>query len=146
MPILSMYNMTEVDNIIRVERNNGCVQMCDNSKKMYERECKKMDDLLIQYHQLDNIGEKNDFYLKIVTQRLNVVNFYEDMMSTIRIWGNLVFDPSMMQKNKLTIINEELIQKAMSPARLTRHLGVTLMTFDCLIEIEPSTKSARVIQ
>ena len=114
--------MTEVDNIIRVENHNLCVKMCEKSKIRYESECKKMDDLLIQYHQLDNLDEKNNLLGHFFSLQGNINSLYFAMMSEIRQNGDKVYDPSMLKKRRFSLINEELIQKTMSPARLARHL------------------------
>ena len=114
--------MTEVENIMRVENNNFCVRMCEKSKIRYERECKKMDDLLIQYYQLDNLDEKIDLLGAISSQHGHTLIEYDFMMGVIRRDGDKVYDTSMLKKRRFSLINEELIQKAMSPARLTRHL------------------------
>lgn len=102
-----MYNVTEVDKILAVESNNYSVRCVKKSKIRYERECKKKDDLLIQYHLMNNIDEEIDFAIEFMEQ-------------DIRIFGNKVFDGSMITKNTFALINEELIQKAMS--HLIRHL------------------------
>ena len=117
-----MYNMTEVEHIIRVETNNFCVKLCDDSKKTYAIECKKMDDLLIEYHQTDNIERKQHLSGDIMTQKGYVILHYEMMLGHISRNGDMVYDTSMIKKKRFSIINEELIQKAMSPARLARHL------------------------
>jgi hypothetical protein len=114
--------MTEVDEILKVECNNNKVGMLERSKKMYKRECKKMDDLLIQYHKINNIDEKNDFATEFIKQKSEVEFRYEGMQHFIKNYGDVVFDGSMIQKNRFALINEELIQKAMSPARLMKHL------------------------
>ena len=93
-----MYNMKEVDIIMVIENNNFSVIECEESKKTYEIECKKMDDLLIQYHQLVNIYEKNAFYYAhIISQRNSVEMTYFFMMSCIRRNGDKIFDTSMIQ-------------------------------------------------
>ena len=114
--------MTEVDNIIRVENHNLCVKLRDDYKRRYEIGCKKMDDLLIEYHQTDNIDRKQQLMGGIMSQRGNTLLDYEIMMGGIKRDGDKVYDPSMLKKRRFSLINEELIQKAMSPARLTRHL------------------------
>ena len=114
--------MKEVDDILAVEGNNWGVIVCERSKKWYNIECKKMDDLLVKYHQTDDAIEKNSFLGKIRTQKNDTVQAYDSMIQDIKSYGDRVFDPIMMQKYKLNIVNEELIQKAMSPARLMRHL------------------------
>ena len=80
-----MYNMKEVDIILAVENHNNIVKMCENSKKRYNTKCKKMDDLLIQYHQLDNMDEKIDFSSQIILHMKTVVMAYDNMMSDKRI-------------------------------------------------------------
>jgi hypothetical protein len=117
-----MYNMTEVDKIMKVESHNSCVESCERSKKVYKRECKKMDDLLIQYHLMDNIDGKKDFGIEIMKQKSEVEFRYEALQHMIECYGDRVFDGTMIKKQRFSLINEELIQKAMSPARLMRHL------------------------
>jgi hypothetical protein len=117
-----MYNMTEVDKIMAVENNNLCVNARERSKKVYKIECKKMDDLLIQYHQTNNIDDKRILYGDFVKQKNEVEFRYESMQHMIKCYEDKVFDGTMMKKQRFSLINEELIQKAMSPARLTRHL------------------------
>ena len=114
--------MTEVDKILAVENHNSCVEACERSKKIYKRECKKMDDLLIQYHLMDNIDGKKDFGIELIKQKSEVEFRYESMQHMIKCYCDKVFDGTMMKKQLFSLINEELIQKAMSPARLTRHL------------------------
>lgn len=53
-----MYNMKEVDIILAVENNNSSVESVEKSKNIYKIACKKMDDLLVEYHLIDNIDEK----------------------------------------------------------------------------------------
>ena len=117
-----MYNMEEVDIILAVENNNFRLKACEKSKNIYKTECKKMDDLLIQYHQLVNVDEQNDFAIHFMIQKNKVETSYDIMMSSIMRDGDKVFDPSMIKKKKIALINEELIQKAMSPSRLEKHL------------------------
>ena len=117
-----MYNMKEVDIIMAVENHNFMVKACEKSKKWYKTECKKMDDLLIQYHQLVNTDEKSDFAIKFIRQKNEVETSYDIMMSNIMRNGDKLFDPSMIKKNRFALINEELIQKAMRPSRLEKHL------------------------
>ena len=117
-----MYNMKEVDMIMAVENHNYRVKACEKSKKRYKTECKKMDDLVIQYHQLVNTDEKNDFAIKFIIQKNEVETSYDIMMLSIKRDGDKLFDPSMIKKNRFALINEELIQKAMSPSRLEKHL------------------------
>jgi hypothetical protein len=114
--------MTEVDKILAVENHNYRVRMLERSKKKYISECKKMDDLLIQYHLMDNIDEKNDFAIEFIKQKVEVDFRYESMENSIKSDGDKVFDGTMMKKQRFSLINEELIQKAMSPARLMKHL------------------------
>ena len=90
--------MKEVDNILTVENHNYWVKMCETFKKKYKTECKKMDDLLIQYHQLVNIDEKNDFAIKFIIQKDVVEKTYNIMMSSIMRDGDKVFEPSMIKK------------------------------------------------
>ena len=117
-----MYNMKEVDIILAVENNNSLVKSVETSKKIYKIACKKMDDLLVEYHLIDNIDEKNNFAIQFSRQQIEVEITYQKMEQNIRLFGNRVFDASMIKKNRFSLINEELIQKAMSPSRLEKHL------------------------
>ena len=117
-----MYNMKEVDVILAVKNNNGLEKSVEKSKNMYKIACKKMDDLLVEYHLIDNIDEKNTFAIEFMRRQIEVEITCKNMEQNIRIFGNRVFDASMIKKNRFSLINEELIQKAMSPSRLEKHL------------------------
>ena len=117
-----MYNMKEVDVILAVKNNNGLEKSVEKSKNMYKIACKKMDDLLVEYHLIDNIDEKNNFAIEFMRRQIEVEITCKNMEQNIRIFGNRVFDASMIKKNRFSLINEELIQKAMSPSRLEKHL------------------------
>ena len=94
-----MYNMKEVHIILAVENNNFRFKACEKSKKIYKTECKKMDDLLIQYHQLVNVDEQNDYAIQFMTQKNKVETTYDIiMMSSIMRDGDKVFEPSMIKK------------------------------------------------
>ena len=117
-----MYNMKEVDVILAVEINNGLEKSVEKSKNIYKIACKKMDDLLVEYHLIDNIDEKNTFAIEFMRRQIEVEITCKNMEQNIRIFGNRVFDASMIKKNRFSLIIEELIQKAMSPSRLEKHL------------------------
>ena len=92
--------MEEVDNILAVEENNWCVFNCESSKKMYNMECKKMDNLLIKYHQTDDANLKNHFMVFLRIQKKLTVEAYDSMIRDIESYGCKVFDDSMIQKYK----------------------------------------------
>ena len=88
-----MYNMKEVHIILAVENNNFRFKACEKSKKIYKTECKKMDDLLIQYHQLVNVDEQNDYAIQFMTQKNKVETTYDIiMMSSIMRDGDKVLN------------------------------------------------------
>lgn len=84
--------------------------------------CEKLDDIFLKYHKLVDADEKNDFSYRIKIEKRNRFVAYDSMMLQVWISGDVVFDASVIKKSRFVQINEGLIQKAMSPARLMRYL------------------------
>jgi hypothetical protein len=117
-----MYRMTEIDNMLEIVNNNFNVLCREDAKKRYSSLCKKTDDFLLEHSQKKEAIYDIDAFGILTKHKQDIQHSYEYMIFTEKYYGKLKYNFENVKKNKMKIIMEELIMKALHPNRLIRHI------------------------
>lgn len=93
-----MYEMNEIEKIIAIELNNMKVRWVKDSKIRYEKNCKDMDDLVIEYKQTNDIDGRSLFLHKITKLKGELEQSHKSLKLEIERYGHIHFDDSMFSK------------------------------------------------
>ena len=117
-----MCRLYKIHSLLEIAENNERVEWLINSKKNYESVCKEIDDIFIEIEnakegrEIDNLIKK---LRPLKTKYEMCINLYTQNEIA---FSNLERDDSIIKKNRMDKISEELIMKTMNPIRLINHL------------------------
>ena len=116
-----LYRIEEISNLKRIVYANKRIINLYNKKRYYKLLCDKLDILFLELEKINNPNEIDNFITVVLDlHRADMERVFIGIHSD-EMWIN-EYDNSIYKRNQFSLINEELIQKAMSPARLMRHL------------------------
>ena len=116
-----LYRIEEISNLKRIVYGNKRIIVLFNKKKYYKLLCDKLDLLFLELEKTNNRDEIDNFITVVIDPHRAEMERVFIGIDSDEMWIN-EYDNSIYKKNQFALINEELIQKAMSPARLMRHL------------------------